>query len=420
MPLLRESVHQGLLENVRMALDTLRTNKLRSALTLLSISVAVTTLIAVVAMLMGLDQSIQESIQSYGTNTAFFSHLPSGPRFGRLSKEERQRKPLDYDDFLAVREFCKACANVTVSLFNGQLNWARNKGEEVSGLDFRGTTADFFSVYANAVVTQGRGFTESENEHRVPIVVIGEDLAKGLFPNINPIGKDILISGQHFEVLGVFQKPKGGLGGPDNSDTRAVVPYWTFRKMYPQAKEHGIRIEAFAGQLDVAIDQSRVALRRTRKVAYDKPDDFDFQTSASLIESFHSIVGMVALAVIVIASVGLMIGGIGVMNIMLVSVTERTREIGIRKAIGARRQDIIWQFLVEAMVLAATGGLAGVAVGYGISTTVHALVPTLPTYVPLWAVVVGVSVATSTGLFFGMYPAVKAARLDPVVALRWE
>jgi putative ABC transport system permease protein len=190
--------------------------------------------------------------------------------------------------------------------------------------------------------------------------------------------------------------------------------------MYPQAKEHGIRIEAFAGQLDVAIDQSRVALRRTRKVAYDKPDDFDFQTSASLIESFHSIVGMVALAVIVIASVGLMIGGIGVMNIMLVSVTERTREIGIRKAIGARRQDIIWQFLVEAMVLAATGGLAGVGVGYAISTTVHALVPTLPTYVPLWAVVVGVSVATSTGLFFGMYPAVKAARLDPVVALRWE
>src|ERR1051325_1053812 len=247
MALLRESVHQGLLENIRMALETLRTNKLRSALTLLSISVAVTTLIAVVALLMGLDQSIQESIQSYGTNTAFFSHLPSGPRFGRLSKEERQRKPLSYDDFLAVRESCAACKDVTVSLFNDQLNWARYKGEEVSGLDFRGTTAEFFSVYANAVVKQGRAFTEVENLHHLQVAIIGEDIAKGLFPNQNAVGKDVLISGQHFEVLGVFEKPKGGLGGPNNSDLRAVIPYWTFRKMYPLAKNHGVRVEAVAG-----------------------------------------------------------------------------------------------------------------------------------------------------------------------------
>src|SRR3954451_2232337 len=364
MPLIRESVHQGLSENVRMALDTLRTNKLRSALTLLSISVAVTTLIAVVALLMGLDQSIQDSIQSYGTNTAFFSHLSNGPRFGRLSKEERQRKPLSFDDFLVVRESCTACKDVTVSLFNDTFNWARYKGEEVSGLDFRGTTAEFFSVYANAVVKQGRAFTEIENLHHMQLAVIGEDVAKGLYPNQNAVGKDIILSGQHFEVLGVFEKPKGGLGGPDNADNRAVIPYWTFRKMYPNAKNHGIRVEAFAGRLDVAVDQARVALRRSRKVGYSQRDDFEFQTSDSLIENFHSIVGMVALAVIVIASVGLMIGGVGVMNIMLVSVTERTREIGVRKAIGARRQDIIWQFLVEAMVLAATGGLAGVGLGY--------------------------------------------------------
>lgn len=420
MALLQENVRHGLLENIRMALETLRTNKLRSALTLVSISVAVTTLIAVVALLMGLDQSIQESIQSYGTNTAFFSHLPSGPHFGRLSKEERERKPLSYEDYLAVRDSCIACKDVTVSLFNDTLNWARYKGEEVSPLDFRGTTAEFFSVYANAVVKEGRAFTEAENEHRVPVVVIGEDVAKGLFPNQNALGKQILISGQPFEVLGVFEKPKGGLGGPDNSDQRAVIPYWTFHKIYPLAKNHGIRVEAYAGKLDVAVDEARVALRRSRKVSYTARDDFDYQTSESLIQNFHQIVGMVALAVMVIASVGLMIGGVGVMNIMLVSVTERTREIGVRKAIGARRRDIIWQFLIEAMVLAATGGLAGVLVGYGISTTVHIAVPSLPTYVPLWAVVLGVSVAASTGLFFGMYPAVKAARLDPVVALRYE
>src|SRR5512140_3552670 len=378
MPWLRESVHQGLLENIRMALETLRTNKLRSALTLLSISVAVTTLIAVVALLMGLDQSIQESIQSYGTNTAFFSHLPSGPHFGRLTKEERQRKPLSYDDFLIVKESCTACKDVTVSLFSDQLSIARYKGEEVTGLDFRGTTAEFFSVYANAVVKQGRAFTEVANEHHMPEVVIGEDIAKGLYPNQNPVGKEIMISGQQFEILGVFEKPKGGLGGPDNADNRAVIPYWTFRKMYPLAKNHGIRVEAFAGRLDVAVDQARAALRRSRRVPYTARDDFDYQTSDSLIENFHQIVGMVALAVIVIASVGLMIGGVGVMNIMLVSVTERTREIGVRKAIGARRQDIIWQFLVEAMVLSATGGLVGVGVGYLISAVVHGLIPNLP------------------------------------------
>ncbi|MGI9103514.1 MAG: ABC transporter permease [Terriglobales bacterium] len=419
-PLLKPT-QQGLGENVWMALDTLRNNKLRSALTLVSITVAVTTLIAVVAILMGLDRNIQESIQSYGVNTAFFSHLPTGPHFGRLSKEERMRKPLDYDDFLAVRDFCNACKNVTVSIFrNNAPNWIRYKGEEVTGLDFRGATGEFFSVYANAVVKEGRPFTEVENEHRVQEVVIGEDAAKGLFPGGRGVGKTISVNGTNFEVIGVFEKPKGGLGGPDNADNRVVIPYWTFRKIYPLAKEHGIRIEGLPGKLDVAVDQARVALRRTRKVMYDKPDDFSYSTSDSIIQEFHNIVGMVALAVMVIASVGLMIGGVGVMNIMLVSVTERTREIGVRKAIGARRKDIIWQFLVEAMVMAGVGGIVGVLFGYLISTVVAIAVPSLPTFVPVWAVLLSVTVAASVGLFFGMYPAVKAARLDPVVALHYE
>jgi putative ABC transport system permease protein len=421
MPLLATSKRQSLLENVIMALETLRTNKLRSALTLLSIMVAVATLIAVVALLMGLDRNIQESIQGYGTNTAFFSHLPTGPHFGRLSKEERTRKPLSYDDYLAVRDSCTACVHVTVSLFSDKrVDSARFKGEEVAGLDFRGATGEFFSVYANAVVAEGRPFTEAENLHRREVVVIGADVAKGLFASVSAVDKIISIDGHELLVLGVFEKPKGGLGGPDNSDRRAVVPYWTFKKLFPGAKTHGVRIEAGNGRLDVAVDQARVALRRSRRVMYDKKDDFEFATSESLIRDFHNIVGMVALAIVVIASVGMMIGGVGVMNIMLVSVTERTREIGVRKAMGARRQDIIWQFLTEAMVLAATGGLVGIALGYAISGTVHLVVPSLPTFVPIWAVLSSFAVATSVGLFFGMYPAVKAARLDPVVALRWE
>ena len=417
-PVIKNSQHTY--ENIWLALNTLRNNKLRSALTLLSIMVAVATLITVTALLMGLDRNIQESIQSYGTNTAFFHHLPSGIHFGRLSKEERERKELCFEDFLRVREACTSCANVTVSLFNDQLNSARNKSEEVNGLDFRGTTADFFSVYANAVIAEGRAFTEAENVHHVPVAVIGADIANGLFLGQNPIGKTVNVGGSTFEVIGVFEKPKGGFGGPDDSDKRVVVPYWSFHKSYPQAKDHGIRIEAKDGQLNAALDQSRVALRLSRRVPYDKPDDFDFSTSDSIIKDFHSIVGVVGLAVIVISSIGLTIGGVGVMNIMLVSVTERTREIGVRKAMGARRRDIEWQFLTEAMVLATTGGLIGVAIGYVISGTVHALVPGLPAYVPMWAVVTSVLVATSIGLFFGMYPAVKAARLDPVEALRYE
>ena len=250
--------------------------------------------------------------------------------------------------------------------------------------------------------------------------MVGADIATGLYPGMNPIGKPVSVGGHEFEVLGVFEKPKGGLGGPDNSDRRVVIPYWTFHKYYPSAKNHGVRIEGSNGRLDVAVDESRVTLRRSRRVMFDKRDDFDFSTSESLIRDFHNIVGMVALAIIVIASVGMMIGGVGVMNIMLVSVTERTREIGVRKAMGARRRDIIWQFLTEAMVMAATGGLIGILLGYAISGTVHLVVPTLPTFVPLWAVLSSFTVATSVGLFFGMYPAVKAARMDPVVALRYE
>jgi len=421
--LLRKRSYNDVRENLWMGLDTLRTHKMRSGLAVLGIIVAVMTLISVVAILAGFDRNIQRGIQSFGTNTAFFSHLPSGIRLGRMSKELRQRKKLDYDDFLAVREACTACANATVSVFsNEEVSRARYRGEEVVGLDFRGATEDFFSVYANAEIEQGRPFTAAENLRRVNVVVIGHDLARGLFSSLDPLGKEILVNGHGFHVIGVLQKPKGSFGGPGEGgeDRRVVVPYWTFRKAFPADAQHGIRIEAHPGQLPEAIDQACTALRRSRKVAFDKPDNFDYSTAESIIREFHNIVGAVALVTMTLSSVGLLVGGVGVMNIMLVSVTERTREIGIRKALGATRSDIVWQFLIEAMALTVVGGVAGVLAGVLISTGIRSAMPSLPAFVPPWAVVLGVSVAASVGLFFGIYPAVKAARLDPVDALRYE
>ena len=409
-------------ENILMALDTLRTNKLRSGLTMLGVIIAVITLVSVVAILMGFDRNVQENVRSFGTNTAFFWHRPTGPTFGRPSKEIRMRKPFTFEDFRAVKEACTACVKATVSVFpNRGLSRARYKGEEVIGLDYRGATEEFFSVYANAVVKEGRAFTAAENLHRIEIAVIGEDLAKGLFGSLSPLDKEITVSGHNFLVIGVFEKPSGSGGGPGGgTDNRVVIPYWTFTKMHHGLLNHGIRIEAAEGLLPEAIDETRVALRLSRKVPIGKPDNFDYTTAEATIQQFHDIVGVVALVTSIISSVGLMIGGVGVMNIMLVSVTERTREIGIRKAICARRRDIILQFLTEAMFLTVTGGIIGVIISWGLSTLIRAAVPSLPSYVPPWSVVLAVGVSASIGLFFGIYPAVKAARLDPVDALRHE
>jgi putative ABC transport system permease protein len=248
--------------------------------------------------------------------------------------------------------------------------------------------------------------------------VLGEDVWKGLFASSDPSGKWVDVEGQKMEVIGVMKKSSAG--EPGGRDNRLVMPYWSMRKFQPAAEEHMLFVKPMKGQLPAAMDEVRGVLRQERRVKYDEPDSFSISTSEQMIEDFRSIMSITALVMVVMSSIGLLVGGIGVMNIMLVSVTERTREIGVRKALGARRREIITQFMTEAVVLTFLGGLLGMAVGWLIPVLGGFVFPELPMSVPLWAAGTGVVVSVGIGLFFGIWPANKAARLDPVEALRYE
>ena len=403
-------------ENVWMALNTLRGHKVRSGLTILGVVIAVITLVGVVGILMGVDRNMKQEMQSFGVRNAFFFHMTIGFRVGPRNPEERMRRPLTYEDYAAAREACTACEDVTMWLFRSGIERARYKNEEMLGVEYQGAPASVFTVIPNATLKRGRAFTEGEVENRAYVAVIGEDVAKGLFGLEEPLDKEINVDGRNWRVIGVYEKPAGST----EEDDRVTVPYWTFHKSYPNEDRHLIIIQGKEGQLPLAIDQTRASLRRSRRLAFDKPDNFSYATSESIIQQFRDFTRAIAVTAFVIASVGLLIGGVGVMNIMLVSVTERTREIGVRKAIGARRRDIIWQFLVEAVVLTGSGGVIALLLCWVLVKVVAATIPSLPAYIPAWVVVLALSMASSVGLFFGMYPAVKAARLDPVVALRYE
>ena len=412
-------MRQDFRENLWLALDTLRTHKLRSFLTVLGVVIGVGVIILVGALLNGFQQAIAGEILGFGADTAFVSKFESGIHIGRLTNEERMRKPMALEEGEAILPSCPAVKAVAISLFPPEeTHRVSYRGAEVVALDFRGTFPTFIQVYANAQLKEGRFFTDSENLHRERVVVVGESVEKALFPPGGALGKQLQVDGSPFVIIGVFQMPKGGFGMNDE-DRRVVLPYWTFHAIYPAAKDHGFRVQAYPGLLDLAVDQTREMLRRRRNVKYDLPDNFSIETNQQIVGQFNEIIGGVALAMVVLSSIGLLIGGVGVMNIMLVSVTERTREIGVRKAIGARRRDIAWQFLLEAMALTGSGGLIGITFFWGIALLIPR-VTSMDAAVPLWAVAAGLAVSISVGLIFGVWPAVKAARLDPIEALRYE
>ena len=414
----------GFGENARMAFETLRDHKMRSFLTVLGVVIGVAAQIFVASILVGFDSSTREMLESFGANTLFIQRFDAGIHIGRLTPEERQRKVLTLEDGMAVKELCPSIKEVDVEVFqdwwsNPRNITARYGGKEVYSIDHSGTLPTYETVH-NAPTAEGRWFTEAENEHRADVVVIGAGIEDALFPGHNALDKEILIDGVNYTVIGVLEKRKQYLISDDSQDKIAKVPYRTYQKHHPQDHEGFIGAMAYPGKMAQAQDEAAAVLRVRRHVPPNKPDNFGIASADMIADQFRQIMSMTFLLTIVVSSIGLLVGGVGVMNIMLMSVTERTHEIGVRKAIGAKRGDIVRQFLTEAIVLTGAGGIIGVILGMLGAFGISKIFTSLTTTVPLWAVISGVVVAMSVGLFFGMYPAVKAARLDPVEALRYE
>jgi putative ABC transport system permease protein len=413
-------------ENERMAFSSLREHKVRSLLTVFGVVIGVTALVVVSSILVGVDKDMRDYLSDYGTETLFIFKWNPGIHVGRMSAEERSRKPVTFEDAMAIRDEAAHIKTVTVEVFPrvtpGRPTSApptvRYKTNEVFGIEHSGAIPTYEQVY-NARMTYGRFFNEAENMHRVDVAVLGYDLKDALFGNEDPIGKEVLVGGVGYSVVGILEKRKGTLMHDDSADKQVIVPYQTYRRHHPADDEHFIGAQALPGQKAEAEDEVRGILRRRRNVPFDKPDNFGVSSAEQVADQFRQIMSMVALLIVVVSSIGLLIGGVGVMNIMLMSVTERTREIGVRKAIGARKRDVIRQFLTEAVALTAAGGVIGILLAVALSLLIQKALD-FPSVVPPWAIALGVGVSMAIGLFFGMYPAVKAARLDPVEALRYE
>ncbi|MGH9407734.1 MAG: ABC transporter permease [Terriglobia bacterium] len=405
-------------ENLMLALDTLRAHKFRSFLTILGVLIGTTTVILVASVFVGMVASMAGVAEQFGTQNVYITKIPAFT--GRMTRELRLRKPLTYQEAMALKAECPDVQDVAVE----HVNWfaappvIKYNGQEMLDGQLVGVTPNDFGI-GNAELANGRLFTDADNYHRAKVIVIGSDVATELFPNRDPVGKQILVDGNSFEVVGVLGKRKEFFIDTGNNRI-AFIPYDTYSDIYPAQRENAIAARAYQGKRDAAMDEMTGVLRRLRRDKPEQPDSFAMSTADSFIAQFEAIIGTTAVAMIAVASVGLLVGGIGVMNIMLVSVTERTREIGVRKAIGARRSDINWQFLFEAMTLTGLGGVLGIVLGYTISFLIRVVAPNFPSSVPIWAVIVAFVVSVGIGLFFGIWPASKAARLDPIVALRYE
>jgi putative ABC transport system permease protein len=410
-------------ENMNVAVGAVWTHRFRSLLTILGIVIGITTVVTVASLLTGLRQGVVTFFQELGPDNIFVFKTSGDPsRDGPLKERKRRAMKPEYAEY--IKRWCSSVLDAGLVLYippvvDGKPITARVPGYESDSINVSGASPNMADITPR-VLAAGRFFTSEEDQRGAHVVVIGASAAEALFPNGSAVDRTFMMDGAEYTIVGVYAKAKGGFFGENGMDSEIDIPLRTAQSRYPQVDRFMIIAKARPGMREGAYQEVEGVMRRIRRVPTGVEDDFAISTPDQIIQQFDKITSLIGLVAIAISALGLLVGGIGVMNIMLVSVTERTREIGVRKAVGARRRDIIGQFLVEAMTLTGAGGVLGIAISILITMLVGALVPSLPSVVPVWALVTGFTVSVAIGVFFGVWPAVKAARLDPVEALRYE
>ena len=418
-----ESFRRVVVENLRFALTALRAHKLRAFLTMVGVVIGVWTVISMVALVTGFDRSQTEAFSSFGTTLVQFQKFE--PRFGpgRRSEEERKRRDLTIEDADALQALCPSILAVSPERYMWGASQVKANGNEANSPGVAGINQNY-AICNNWEIQDGRNILETDVLHATDACVIGQDVSEALFKGKDPLGQVISVNGKRLQVVGTFAK-KGSSGFGGQPDNIVTMPISTFDRHFPQTKNshddtiHIATIPRSPELVDRVVEEGTIVLRARRKVPFNAPNDFAIFTAEKMLAQMQAVTNAISGVMVLIAAIALVVGGVGVMNIMLVSVTERTKEIGLRKALGALRRDISLQFLTEAMTLTALGGVAGVALGL-LTALVVRLVSSLRTETPLWSILLGLGVSVSIGLFFGIYPAMKAARLDPIDALRYE